>query len=43
MSLLAYIHLFILCNNYSNILYLIDVRNSHKVFGKSRKGRHAKS
>jgi len=36
-SLLVYIYLLILCNNYSKILYLIDLRNFHKVFDKSRK------
>jgi len=37
MSLLVYIYLLISCNKYSKILYLIDFRNFHKVFGKSRK------
>jgi len=37
MSLLAYIYLLILCNNCSKILYLIYLRNFHKVFDKSRK------
>jgi len=37
MSLLVYIYLPILCNNYSKILYLIDLRSFDKVFDKSRK------
>jgi len=37
MSLLVDIYLLILCNNYSKILYLIYLRNFHKVFDKSRK------
>jgi len=37
MYLLVYIYLLILCNNYSKILYLIDLRNFDKVFGKCRK------
>jgi len=37
MSLLVLVYLLILCNHYSKILYLVDLRNFHKVFGKSRK------
>jgi len=42
MSLLVYIYLLILCNNYSKILYLINLRNFDKVFGKSRKNEACK-
>jgi len=42
MSSLVYIYLLILCDNYSKILNLIDLRNFDKVFGKSRESQACK-